>query len=72
MIKTSFKKLQIWQRSINLCKEIYELTNQFPKEEQYGIVSQIRRASVSMPSNIVEGSQRNSKNDLLPLLKTKI
>ena len=54
----NFKDLEIWQRSISLVKEIYEITRQFPKEETYGLTSQIRRAAVSIPSNIAEGFAR--------------
>ena len=54
----SYKDLIVWQKSIELVKEVFNLTRQFPKEETYGIVSQMRRAAVSIPSNIAEGSGR--------------
>ena len=57
MIK-SYKELTVWQKSIELVIEIYRLTKNFPKEEIYGLTSQIRRASVSIPSNIAEGFSR--------------
>jgi four helix bundle protein len=50
----SFKDLKIWERSVELVKAIYDLTKTFPKEELYGLTSQIRRAAVSVPSNIAE------------------
>ena len=54
----SFKDLAIWQRSIRLVEDIYELTRSFPKEEFYGLRAQIRRAVVSIPSNMAEGFAR--------------
>lgn len=56
-------KLIVWQRSHELVLKIYEVTNDFPREEQFGLTSQIRRAAVSIPSNIVEGKARGSKKD---------
>lgn len=56
----SFEKLVVWQRSKELTKEIYILTKSFPDNERFGLVSQLRRASVSICSNIAEGSSRNS------------
>jgi len=57
------KKLDAWNRAMELVKVIYALTTKFPKEEQYGLVSQMRRAAVSVVSNIAEGSARNSRPD---------
>lgn len=54
----SFKQLKIWQKGIEIVKDIYTLTKQFPKEELYGIPSQMRRSAISMPSNIAEGFKR--------------
>lgn len=54
----SFKDLIVWQKSINLALLIYKLTDTFPKSEIYGLTSQMRRASVSIPSNISEGFKR--------------
>ena len=59
----SYKDLIVWQKGIELVKEIFKLTKLFPKEETYGIVSQMRRAAVSIPSNIAEGSGRRSSNE---------
>jgi four helix bundle protein len=63
MLKLSHKNLEIWKLSISLVKEIYNLTRTFPKEEQYGLISQLRRASVSVPSNIAEGCARSSAGE---------
>lgn len=51
----NYRSLIVWQKSIILVKEIYKLTAKFPNEERFGIVSQMRRAAVSIPSNIAEG-----------------
>ncbi|MBU0766953.1 four helix bundle protein [Patescibacteria group bacterium] len=59
----SFTDLTAWQQSMMLSKEVYKLTRQFPKEELYGITSQIRRASVSILANIAEGFSRRSGAD---------
>lgn len=56
----SYKELIVWQKTIELVKEIYVLTEKFPKSELYGITSQMRRAAVSIPSNIAEGFGRKS------------
>lgn len=59
----SYKELIVWQKSIELVKEIFVLTENFPKSELYGLVSQMRRAAVSIPSNIAEGYGRNSSKE---------
>lgn len=59
----NFKELKIWQKGFEIAVKAFELTNEFPKEEKYGIVSQTTRAAVSIPSNIAEGSSRNSERD---------
>ncbi|CAI2769306.1 four helix bundle protein [Flavobacterium collinsii] len=64
----TFRDLLIWQKSMNLVTEIYQITNSFPKEEIYGLSSQIRRSSVSIPSNIAEGYGRDGNNDYLKFL----
>lgn len=61
-IKT-FEDLFIWQKGIELAKTIYQITKEFPAEEKYGLGDQIRRASVSVPSNIAEGYGRRTSND---------
>jgi four helix bundle protein len=60
----SYKQLIVWQKSIELVKAIFKLTEDFPKSELYGLTSQIRRAVVSIPANIAEGYGRKSKKDL--------
>ena len=67
MIK-SFRELVIWQRSIEFTEEIYKITRILPREETYGLISQLRRAAVSIPSNIAEGYSRASRNDYLNFL----
>ncbi|MBA3648906.1 MAG: four helix bundle protein [Chitinophagales bacterium] len=59
----NFKELLIWQKSHSLCLRIYKITLSFPKEELYGIVSQMRRSSSSIATNIAEGCGRNSNPD---------
>jgi four helix bundle protein len=55
------QKLKVWQRAIDFVTGIYKLTEEFPKEEMYGLIGQMRRAAVSIPSNIAEGAARDSK-----------
>ena len=62
------KDLEIWQESIELVNCVYDLTRQFPKEEIFGLVSQMRRAAVSIPSNISEGAARNSIKEFIRFL----
>src|SRR5260221_1364943 len=57
---SSYKELIVWQKAINLVKEIYLVSEKFPRTELYGLTSQIRRAAVSVPSNIAEGYGRKS------------
>lgn len=64
------KKLTVWQKALELVKEIYEVTNTYPKGEEFGLKSQLRRAAVSVPSNIAEGLTRRTKNDKLHFLNT--
>jgi four helix bundle protein len=59
----NFKQLNVWNRSIELATTIYRVTNSFPPEEKFGLVSQIRRASVSVSSNIAEGAGRRSNKE---------
>ena len=68
----NFKKLHIWQDGINLARRIYEITAAFPPHEKYGIVSQMTRAAVSIPSNIAEGAGRNSAKDFANFLSIAI
>lgn len=62
------KDLDVWKEAVMLVKKIYELTSVFPKEEIYGLTSQIRRAVVSIPSNIAEGAARNSRKEFIQFL----
>ena len=66
------KELDVWKSSIELTKTIYEETKKFPKEEIYGIVSQMRRAAVSVPSNIAEGAARNSDKEFVRFLNISL
>jgi four helix bundle protein len=59
----SYKDLIVWQKSMDLVTVIYELCLKFPKEEIYGLTSQIKRSAVSIPSNIAEGSRRGTRKD---------
>ena len=58
-----FKHLEMWKQSRAFCTEIYDETTSFPDNEKFGLTNQLRRASVSIPSNIAEGSARNSNKD---------
>lgn len=64
----SFHDLLVWKRSIEMTTEIYQLTAEFPKSEIYGLTSQMRRAAVSVPSNIAEGAGRGSKAEFRQFL----
>ena len=63
-----YKELLVWQKGMNLAKLVYKLTMRFPPEERYGLTSQMRRAVVSVPSNIAEGQARRSTNEFLQFL----
>lgn len=63
MSSKSYKDLAVWQKSKQLVLIIYQLTNDFPPNEQYGLTSQMRRAAVSIPSNIAEGCHRQHPKD---------
>jgi four helix bundle protein len=67
-----YKKIKAWQLADNLALVIYKATKNFPKSELWGITSQMRRAAVSVPANIVEGSARRYKNEYLQFLYTAI
>ena len=68
MIGMHFERLQVWQRSMHLAEELYAIVRSFPPLELYGLSSQIRRAAVSVPSNIAEGSQRTSAKEFAHFL----
>ncbi len=65
----SFKDLVVWQRAMELAEAVYNESKVFPREEQYGLQSQMRRAAVSIPSNIAEGSKRGSRKDYVQFLR---
>lgn len=65
----NFEKLEVYNKAIEFVKMIYMITQKFPKEEQFGIISQLRRASVSISSNIAEGSGRFHKKDFQQFLR---
>ena len=65
----SYRDLIVWQKSYDLCLKIYEATRRFPGEEKYGLVSQIRRAAVSIPSNIAEGQARGKGKEFIQFLR---
>jgi four helix bundle protein len=69
MYLKSYKELTVWQRAVELVKEIYKLTNEFPKNELYGLSIQMRRAAVSIPSNISEGYSRRNLKEYLQFLR---
>lgn len=60
---SNFQQLQVWQKSIDLVTQIYSATEKFPSNERFGLISQMRRAAVSIPSNITEGCERKTRND---------
>ncbi len=68
MIINSYKDLIVWQKSILLVKEIYNLTSKFPQSETYGLSNQMRRAVVSIPSNIAEGYKRKGLGEYIQFL----
>ena len=62
------KDLDVWKEAIQLVEDVYKITRSFPKEEMYGLTSQLRRAAVSIPSNIAEGAARNSTKEFIQFL----
>jgi four helix bundle protein len=65
----NYKELIVWQKSYQLCPTIYKATNKFPKNEGFGLTSQMRRAAISIPSNIAEGYGRKTTPDYLSRCK---
>jgi four helix bundle protein len=63
-----FRTLKAWQKGYELTREVYRLTKKFPKEELYGLTSQLQRAAVSIPANIAEGYERNHRKEYLQFL----
>lgn len=65
----NYKELEIWKASLSICTPIYKITKKFPDDEKFGLISQLRRAAVSVPSNIAEGSARHSDKDFVRFLE---
>lgn len=65
----SFKELIVWQKSMQLAEMVYSICNELPREEMWGLCSQLKRSAVSIPSNIAEGSKRGSRKDYAQFLK---
>ena len=70
--RNSYRDLIVWQKSMQLVREVYIETKNFPKEEMYGLVSQIRRCAISIPSNIAEGRGRNSDKEFIRFLQISL
>ncbi|WP_324691587.1 four helix bundle protein [Flavobacterium cheonhonense] len=68
----AFRDLLIWQKAMNLVTNTYQITQKFPKEELFGLTSQIRRSAISLPSNIAEGYGRDSNKEYLRFIKIVI
>ena len=66
---SDFRDLNVWQKAMTLARDVYAFSNKLPSEEKFGLVSQIRRCAVSIPSNIAEGSKRRTKQDFMQFLK---
>jgi len=69
-MSTDYKDLVAWQRAMELVKEVYRCTRAFPRDEMFGLTSQMRRAAISVPSNIAEGKGRHSTRELVQFLYT--
>lgn len=65
----TYRDLMVWQKAMALVTEIYKVTKSFPRREDYGLTSQLRRCAVSIPSNIAEGYGRNSRNEYIRFLQ---
>jgi four helix bundle protein len=63
-----YKKLKVWQKAMKLVVQVYKATRNFPKNEQYGLISQLRRSVISIPSNIAEGHGRSSDKEIVRFL----
>ena len=68
----NFKELRVWQKSIDLTLDMYTTLSNFPDDEKFGLISQMKRASVSIPSNIAEGAGRNSNKELKHFLSISL
>lgn len=65
---SNYRELEVWKMSMDLADESYALSKTFPRDEVYGLTSQLRRAAVSIPANIAEGSARNSANEFIQFI----
>jgi len=65
-----YRDLLVWQKGMALARDVYQLTRSFPSEEKFGLVSQMRRAAVSIPSNIAEGQARKSTDEFVQFIST--
>ena len=63
-----FEELKIWQKAMDITEDVYKLSSEFPKQETYGLTSQIRKCAVSVPSNIAEGAGRNTNGEFKQFL----
>jgi four helix bundle protein len=66
---SDYKDLEVWKKSIEIVTEIYKLSRSFPESEKFGLTNQMRRAAVSIPSNIAEGSARHHSKDFIHFLR---
>jgi four helix bundle protein len=64
----SYKDLLVWQKGLRLVKMVYQLTAEFPTEERFGLISQMRRCAVSVPSNIAEGQSRRTAGEFVQFI----
>lgn len=71
-MKHNFRELNIWKEAMELVKMVYDLSKELPTEEKFGLISQINRSAVSIPSNIAEGSGRTSEKELMHFLNIAI
>ncbi len=71
-MRHNFRELKIWKEAMEIAKQTYKLTKELPPEEKFGLVSQINRCSVSIPSNIAEGTGRTTEKELIRFLNISI
>ena len=67
-MRSTYRRLEVWNKAVEFCSEIYRITKAFPKEEIYGLTAQLRKAAVSIPSNIAEGQGKSSKGEFILFL----
>lgn len=72
MTTQSYRELMVWRKGIDLVKQVYVLTERFPKQETYGLANQLQRAATSVPSNIAEGEARGRTKDFVRFLRMAI